>query len=83
MKPQATKFDDEFFSQIKVRALTKGGVVGCHRTKKTSVQRGADLNKSLDSQLDNNALSKKHHKKKLGGGKLRRVTSHFDKIDLF
>lgn len=81
-KPQSSKFDTEFFTDMKVRALTKGGVVGSHRTNKVAKIKGVDLNASLDSQLDNKTW-KKHYKTKGGGGKLRRVTSHFDKIDLF
>lgn len=79
---QQTSFDKEFFVNLNVRALTKGGVVGAHRSYKVSKVKGADLNASLDSQLDNKTW-KKHYKKKGGGGKLRRVTSHFDKNDLF
>ncbi len=79
---QQTSFDREFFVQLNVRALSKGGVVGAHRSNKVAKVKGCDLNASLDSQLDNKTW-KKHFKKKAGQGKLRRATSHFDKIELF
>lgn len=77
-----TNFDKDFFENLQVRALTKGGIVGSHRTNKALKKKGADLNSSLDSQLESKSW-KKHFKKKEGGGKLRRVTGHFDKTDLF
>lgn len=80
-KPKASNFDREFFDNLEVKALSKGGVVGAHRVGNIARKKGCDLNASLDSQLENK-FSKKHYKKKGGGGKLRRVTSHFDKIDL-
>ena len=79
---QQTTFDKEFFVSLNVRAMSKGGVVGAHRTSKMAKVKGCDLNASLDSQLDNKTW-KKHFKKREGHGKLRRATSHFDKIDLF
>ncbi len=80
-KAESSSFDKEFFTNLQPKGLTKGGIVGYHKYNNI-VKKGADLNSSLDSQLDNKPW-KKHFKKKEGHGKLRRVTSHFDKIDLF
>ncbi len=80
-KSQPTNFDQDFFANLVPKALTKGGIVGYHRHNKV-VSKGADLNSSLDSQM-NGKPWKKHYKKKEGHGKLRRATSHFDKIELF